>query len=70
MITLTVSQKHSIIDFKNGLTQKVVFDDENDITKNFVMSLPKGDSILTIQIQPIYNDDNYISKPVLFYKLF
>ena len=47
-----------------------MFNDENDITKNFVMSLPKGDSILTIQIQPIYNDDNYISKPVLFYKLF
>lgn len=46
---------------------KVRLDGEQDISRNFIMKLPKGQPTLTIMLQPIYKEGNEKNRPFLYY---
>lgn len=51
---------------------KIAFMNANDVNKKFMIKVPKGEKILTLQIQPIVNPDYELSskfKPILYFKL-
>ena len=58
-----VTQNHTVVEVTNGVPHHIVplkttFSDERDVSKAFMMKLPKGESELTLQIQPLVT--NYI----------
>lgn len=66
-ITLLITQRHTITDLRNGISQRVTFSDMNDVSKNFALKLAKGDRTLTLQIHPQrMNGEEF--KPTLYYK--
>jgi len=48
-----VTQNHTVVEVTNGVPLKTTFSDERDVSKAFMMKLPKGESELTLQIQPL-----------------
>jgi hypothetical protein len=54
--TISITQDNSVIELQNGVPIEVVFTDTQDITKNFALALPKGESTLTMQLQPLYEE--------------
>jgi hypothetical protein len=48
-----VTQNHTVVEVTNGVPLKTTFSDERDVSKAFMMKLPKGESELTLQIQPV-----------------
>jgi len=55
--TLTVYQRSTIINIRNGVPLKVTFTGPNEVTKNFALPLPKGNKTLTLQVNPILEVD-------------
>lgn len=47
-ITLLITQKHTITDLRNGISQRVTFSDINDVSKNFALKLAEGNRTLTL----------------------
>ena len=47
----------------------MTFQDDQDITKNFAMSLPEGSSFLTLQLQPLYTETQSKFQPFLYYQI-
>ena len=45
---ISIMQDSSVLELQNGVPLKVKFTDDQDISKNFAMPIPKGQSTLTL----------------------
>lgn len=65
---LVVEQANQVIELHNGQTMKVRFTGGDEVSKNFIMPLPAGDSTLTLMVEPKGEIGAQRLKPFIYYK--